>query len=302
MVSEALPAASDALLSEPNIPAPIRPTTPPKRRLPAGSCDSHAHVFDALARRPVLPGSHFRPHACPLDDYVHMLRTIGCDRAVLVQPSVYGTDNRYVAEAIRLSPLPMRGVAVVDERVTDRELEALHEQGFRGIRINTASATPGLKLAHAPRLAERIRHLGWHLQFFVDLKTQGDAIEVLRRLPVDVVIDHFGKVDAAQGCGAGPFKALLELMAYGHCWAKLTGPYFVSTTGPGFGDVAPLVQALVGVAPERLVWGTDWPHPSAHGQMPDDGHLVDLLGAWVFDDAAGRRVLVDNPRRLYGFA
>jgi len=302
MASEALPVASGVMPFEPNIPPPVRPTTPPKRRLPTGSCDSHAHVFDALARRPVLPGSHFRPHACPLDDYVRMLRTIGCDCAVLVQPSVYGTDNSYVADAIRRSPLPMRGVAVVDEHVTDRELEALHEQGFRGIRINTASATPGLELAHAPRLAERIRHLGWHLQFFVDLKTQGDAIEVLRRLPVNVVIDHFGKVDAAQGCGAGPFKALLELMAHDHCWTKLTGPYFLSKTGPRFADVPPLAQALAGMAPDRLVWGTDWPHPSAHEQMPDDGPLVDLLDAWVPDDTARRRILVENPRRLYGFA
>ncbi|WP_420223499.1 amidohydrolase family protein [Pigmentiphaga litoralis] len=284
-------------------------TLSPAAPFPRGSCDSHAHLFGALDTHPVLPGSHFVPHPSPLTDYAAMLRVLGCDRAVLVQPSVYGTDNRLIAGTLAdaqavpasASGLSLRAVAVVNETIADSELEAMHALGFRGVRINTASATPGLTLPQVRVLAERIRHLGWHVQCFVDLKRLSDVTDELARLPVPIVIDHFGKVDASAGVDAPPFQALLALLAHDHCWAKLMGPYFVSARGPGFDDVAPLAQAMARIAPDRLVWGTDWPHPSAHGQMPNDGTLANLLTAWIPDAGLRHRVLVDNPARLYGF-
>jgi predicted TIM-barrel fold metal-dependent hydrolase len=228
-----------------------------------------------------------------------MLHTIGCERAVLVQPSVYGTDNTAIVEALKSGAFPMRAVAVVSETVSDRELEDLHAVGFRGIRINTASGTPGLKLEHAPRLAARIKALGWHLQFYLDFHPELE--ELLARLPVNIVIDHFGRIPAAEGVGAPRFQALLRLLRLEHCWAKLMGPYFVSDAVPRYPDLVPLAQAVAQAAPDRIVWGTDWPHPSARAKMPNDGDLADMLAEWVPDDAQRKRILVDNPQRLYGF-
>lgn len=227
------------------------------------------------------------------------LRTIGCERAVLVQPSVYGTDNSMIADAIKSGTFPLRGVAVVSEDIADRALEDLHAAGFRGIRINTASGTPGLKLEHAPRLAARIKPLGWHLQFYMNFHPEFEA--QLAKLPVNIVIDHFGRIPAAGGVGAPRFQALLRLLRRGHCWAKLMGPYFVSDTNPRYPDLVPFAQAMVKAAPERVVWGTDWPHPSAREKMPNDGDLADMLAEWVPDEAQRKRILVDNPQRLYGF-
>ncbi len=285
----------------PDIPPPVRDTHAPRWKFPAKACDSHAHIFGPASRFAILPDTHFVPHECPLADYLRMLRIIGCERAVLVQPSVYGTDNTAISEALQSGEFELRGVAVVREDVTDKQLEDLHAQGFRGIRINTASATPGLRLEHAPGLAQRIRHLGWHLQFFVDLEAMPELEPRLAALPVDLVIDHFGRVAAAGGVEAPAFRALLRLLGRDHCWGKLTGPYFLSGRGPAFADVAALARAMVEVAPDRLVWGTDWPHPSARAQMPNDGDLADMLASWVPDSAARTRILVDNPARLYGF-
>ena len=245
-----------------------------------------------------MPNTHFVPPDCLLPDYIRMLRTIGCERAVLVQPSVYGTDNTAIVEALKSGAFPMRAVAVVSENVSDRELEDLHAVGFRGIRINTASGTPGLKLEHAPRLAARIKPLGWHLQFYMNFHSEHEA--GLGKLPVNIVIDHFGRIPAAEGVSAPRFQSLLRLLQREHCWAKLMGPYFVSDAIPRYPDLVPFAQAMVKAAPERVVWGTDWPHPSARAKMPNDGDLADILVEWVPDDTQRNRILVDNPQRLYG--
>jgi predicted TIM-barrel fold metal-dependent hydrolase len=264
---------------------------------PPGATDCHAHIFERGAK--LLPQTHFVPPLCPLPDYITMLRTIGCERAVLVQASVNGTDNSAIAAAIKSGAIPLRGVAVVSEQVTDRELEDLHAAGFRGIRINVASGTPGLKLEHAPRLAQRIKSLGWHLQFYMNFHPEHEAL--LGRLPVNIVIDHFGRVPTSSAFKSPAFEALLRLLRHDHAWAKLMGPYFVSDAFPRYPDLVPFAQAMVKAAPERVVWGTDWPHPSAREKMPNDGDLADMLAEWVPDDAQRTRILVDNPRRLYGF-
>lgn len=283
------------------IPGPHPDTRKPRLALPRGSCDCHAHVFGPQCRYPFLPQAGYIAPDALASDYVRMLRTIGCDRGVLVQPSVYGTDNSAMLDALRSKVYPFRGVAVVDENVTDRELEDMHEAGVRGVRINLAAITPGLTLDQAPRLAGRLKRLGWHLQFFIDFKKVADVEERLSKLPIDIVLDHFGRVNAKDGVDSSPFQALLRLLQRENCWAKIMGVYFVSERAPDFSDVAPLAREVVATAPDRTVWATDWPHPMGLHQMPNDGDLADMLADWVPDAAQREKVLVANPARLYGF-
>ncbi len=293
---------SDAAIRTPDIPGPVPNPRAPKSRFPDGACDCHAHIFGPQDRYPLLPKTHFVPHVNPLPDYLRHLRNLGCTRGVLVQPSVYGTDNSLITEALQSKSFDLRAVAVVAADINDRELEKLHAAGYRGIRINTASGTPGLKLADAPKLAARIKPLGWHLQFYIDLRVMPQIEQELAALDITIVIDHFARISTAEGLDAGPFKALLRLLARDNCWAKLMGPYFISDDVPRFADIAPFAQKMIATAPDRMVWGSDWPHPSAREKMPDDGHLADLLFEWAPDEAQRRKILVDNPRRLYGFA
>ena len=291
------------MMREPDIPAPVAPKRRPTVQFPAGATDCHAHVFGPQSRYPLLADTHFVPHETPWDDYAAMLVSVGCDRAVLVQPSVYGTDTSAIEHALAAAnAIELRAVAVVAPDVSDRELERLHEVGFRGIRINVAAPTRGLRLEHAQKLAPRIRGLGWHLQFYADFHKQPEAADVLASLPVPIVIDHFGHVPAEQGVASSGFKTVLRLLARENCWAKLSAPYLISHAFPGFGDVAPFAHSMIAVAPDRIVWGTDWPHPSARERMPADADLADILSQWVPDELTRRRVLVDNPSRLYGFA
>ena len=286
------------------LPGPDRDTRAPKWKLPPGSTDCHAHVFGPQTRFPYLPdASYIAPDASP-EDYARMLTTIGCERAVLVQPSVYGTDNSAMVAALRAGVFNFRGVAVVDENITDEELQALHDAGVRGIRINLASDTPGLTLEQAPRLAARLKALGWHLQFFMDLNKIADADEKLGSVDIDIVVDHFGRARADEGVEGAAFKRLLRLLERPNVWAKLIGPYFVSTAAPSYANVTPLARAVVAAAPDRVVWGTDWPHPAVHRLgvvMPNDGDLADMIQEWIPDEGQRKRVLVENPARLYRF-
>jgi len=285
----------------PNIPGPVATARKPRVRFPAKATDCHAHIFGPQEKYPLLPQTHFVPHINPLADYIRMEGIIGCERGVLVQPSVYGPDNSLIVEALQSKQFDLRAVAVVNADISDRELEDLNAVGFRGIRINTASGTKGLSLADAPRLAERIKPMGWHLQFYVDLRVMPEIEQALAALKIDIVIDHFARISCAEGLGAPAFKALLRLVARDNCWAKLMGPYFVSDDVPAFADIAPFAQKMIATAPDRMLWGSDWPHPSAKEKMPDDGHLADLLADWAPDETQRKKILVDNPARLYGF-
>ena len=278
----------------PNIPGFIPYTGAPKTRFPKGATDCHAHVFGPQERFPYLTGAAYIPPDAITTDYVGMLKNNGCDRGVLVQPSVYGTDNSCMVDALR-------GIAVVEANVTDRELEDLHSAGVRGVRINLASETEGLTLADGERLAPRLKALGWHLQFYLDLPKMPEAEARLGQLQIDIVIDHFARCQSAEGVDSPAFKALQRLVQRDNCWAKIMGPYFVSKNAPLYPDVTPLARALVAAAPDRIVWGTDWPHPGARALMPEDHVLADLLAQWVTDEGQRRKVLVDNPARLYGF-
>ncbi len=282
------------------IPGPDPNTRHPRVHLPAGACDCHAHVFGPQGAFPYLPGASYVPPDALPQDYGRMLATIGCQRAVLVQPSVYGTDNRCMVAAMTSGVFNFRGVAVVDEGISDADLEALHRVGVRGVRINVASKTAGLTLEEAPRLAARIKPLGWHLQFFVRVDQCSGFERSVAHLAVPCVIDHFGHVHAGDGVRSRGFETLLRLARLRHVWFKLIGPYRISKQWPLYPDVLPLAQALVAAAPDRCVWGTDWPHPNA-AYMPNDGDLADALGEWLPDSAARDKVLVENPARLYDF-
>lgn len=285
----------------PDIPGFIPATGTPATRFPAGATDCHAHVFGPQDRFPYVANAAYIPPDAVTADYVGMLKNNGCDRGVLVQPSVYGTDNSCMVDALRSGLHALRGIAVVEAGISDRELEDLHAAGVRGVRINLASATEGLTLADGEQLAPRLKELGWHLQFYLDLPKMPEAAARLSKLAITIVIDHFARCPAQDGVDAPPFQALCGLVQRENCWAKIMGPYFISTNAPRYPEVTPLARALVAAAPDRIVWGTDWPHPGARTLMPQDHVLADLLAEWVPDEAQRRRVLVDNPQRLYGF-
>jgi len=292
--------AADRPLRPATIPGPDPHPRRPRSRFPAGACDCHSHVFGPQDRFPYPPSASYIPPDALPQDYSRMLTAIGCQRAVLVQPSVYGTDNSCLMAALTAGVFDFRGVAVTEENIEDAELEALHRAGVRGVRFNVASETAGLTMAQAPRLAARIKALGWHLQFFLRIDQSPTFAEEIARLPVPCVIDHFANVHAAEGVESQGFQTLLRLARLEHVWFKLIGPYRISSQKPLYPDVAPLARALAAVAPDRCVWGTDWPHPNT-AHMPNDGDLADALVEWLPDAAARQKILVDNPARLYDF-
>ena len=284
----------------PTIAGPDPHTRPPRVQFPVGACDCHSHVFGPQSRFPYIPQAAYIPPDASPQDYARMLETIGCNRAVLVQPSIYGTDNGCMIAALTSGVFNFRGVAVVSAEISDAALEALHRDGVRGVRINVASQTAVLTLQQAPQLAERIKAFGWHLQFFVRIEQSPDFEREIARLPVACVIDHFAHSAAAGGVQSEAFRTLLRLARLDHVWFKLIGPYRISTQWPLYPDVAPMARALVAAAPDRCVWGTDWPHPNTV-YMPNDGDLAEALGEWLPDAQTRHRVLVDNPGRLYDF-
>ncbi len=289
---------ADPLPPGQNPPPDPAPRTP-ALRLPPGACDCHAHIFGPFDRFP-LRNQSYLPALAPFSEYLRIHRAIGVSRGVLVQPSPYGTDNSAMMAALRSTPIPLRGIALIDEATTDAQIDALHAVGVQGCRIHLSAANAGAILPTLPALAARIRRVGWHLQLLPSLAELPDVDRALLALPVPIVIDHFGMVPASGGTGSAGFQTLLRLAQSGRCWFKLSAPYRISSQAPAYADVVPLARALLAAAPQRCVWGTDWPHPNADF-MPNDGDLVDLLSAWIPDEALRRRVLVDNPAELYGF-
>lgn len=282
-------------------PDPARPSAP----LPSGACDTHAHLFGPENRFPYQQDRGYTPPDATEDAYRHLLRTLGFSRAVLVQPSVYGTDNRRMLETLsarRLNDdIEWRGVAVLDESVSDAELERLHALGVRGVRVNLVFPG-GVDFAATERLASRIADLGWHVQFLVDVSRFERLGERLGRLPVDSVIDHMGHMATFKGIRAPGFRDLLALMREGRTWVKLTGPNRITALAQSpYKDVDPFFLALLEARIDRCLFGTDWPHVQLPGRMPKDGELVDEFLRLVAAPRDRRALLVDNPERLYGF-
>jgi predicted TIM-barrel fold metal-dependent hydrolase len=234
-----------------------------------------------------------------------MLDTLGVDRAVLVQPSVYGTDNTVMLEALKTDPKRLRGVAVVPAAIDCADLHELHNAGVRGVRVNIVDVKdrkPGtLPLDSLKSLAKKIGPFGWHLELLMHVDEFPDLDELMASLPADTVLGHLGYMRTDKGSNAPGFKALLKALGQGRCWVKLTGPARISATGMPYDDVVPYAHALLKTNPDRIVWGTDWPHVITPGPMPNDGDLCDLLANWVSDAGVRQQVLVGNPARLYGF-
>lgn len=276
----------------------------PRLRLPALACDCHAHILGPAARFAYSPERIYTPPDCLLPDYRAMLAAIGAGRAVLVQPSVYGTDNTVLLGALREGGADFRGVAVVGDAPDESQLEALHAAGVRGVRVNVVDVREGkgsLPAARLRELAARIAPLGWHLELLAHVDAYPDLDRDLGDLPVDLVFGHLGYLRTDRGLADPGFRALLRLASRGRAWVKLTGPYRISSQPMPHGDVTAFAHALLAHAPDRIVWGSDWPHVMVKGAMPNDGDLADLLAQWVPDEALRRRVLVENPARLYGF-
>ncbi|MEM8698242.1 MAG: amidohydrolase family protein [Pseudomonadota bacterium] len=280
--------------------APLKDPNPPRMPLPAGSCDCHAHVILAEADHPFVANRSYTPPPATLAAYRAMHVTLGIERAVIVQPSVYGTDNRVTLAAIAGYGPNCRGIAVVGADITSEELRLMDRGGIRGARINMLFAG-GVGLDALEPLARGLADLGWHLQMLIDGPTLAELEDRLARLPVPVVIDHMGHVQTREGIDQPGFQALRRLVGRGNTWVKLSGNYRMSEQRPDFEDVIPFAQALIAESPDHMVWGTDWPHPAMMEFMPDDGALADALASYVRSEQERHRILVDNPARLYGF-
>lgn len=286
----------------------------PLRAVPAFACDSHMHIFDP--RFPASPHWTRTPPVATVADYRQLQARLGTSRTVIVTPSTYGTDNRCTVDALDQFGDTARGVAVVDLDVTRAELARLDHHRVRGLRVNfvTPQAWGETTAAHLTALGARIADLGWHLQIFVH-PAQLIALEpVLADLPVPLVIDHLARIDPRDGAAAPAFKVLARLLEAGNTWVKLSGAYMRSVpqararsdtnpdTGPNtYADTIPLGRALVALAPERLVWGSDWPHTTATPDSVNDATLMDLLYDWAGSDAIAEQILVGNAARLYRF-
>lgn len=269
--------------------------------LPDLACDCHAHVFGPEAAYPMVPDRLYTPPEASLASYEHLHGTLGFQRGVIVQPSVYGTDNRATMEAVSSDPVKYRAVVVVDGTASDDHLQALHEQGARGVRANLLFSGDRA-MQDVRTIADRIAPLGWHLQVLLDISDFPDAHAFFSSLPVPTVFDHMGHFSAAKGVHDPSFQALLALMTEGKAWTKLSGAYrFTAHAHPPYDDVTPIARALIAANPEQVVFGTDWPHPHIPVAMPNDGDLLDHLARWAPDEGQRASILADNPARLYGF-
>jgi predicted TIM-barrel fold metal-dependent hydrolase len=272
-----------------------------KIKMPADACDCHHHIYDA--RFPIAPSATLKPGDAKPADYRLLQKRIGTTRNVVVQPSTYGTDNSCTLDGMAQLGRNARGVAVVDTTVTDAELQRLHGLGIRGIRFNLVQAG-ATTIEMLEPLSKRVNDLGWHVQ----IHQLGDAIvkmeDVLQKVTSPIVFDHMGRIPKDVGTNHPAYAVIAKLIDKGRTWVKVSGAYMDTKVGPPtYADSTKLAQAFVKLAPQRMVWGSDWPHPTEKADdKPNDAILADLLLEWAPDEATRNRVLADNPATLYGFA
>jgi len=283
----------------------------PRFRAPPLACDSHFHVFGPADRYAYGSDLRYKPPVAPLEDYLALARRLGIERMVFVQPSAYGRDNACLLDAMRelaaRSGPPCRGIVDVDEEVPDAELERLSAAGVRGVRINVspvkarASGFAATLLPRIERLEARCAEIGWQLDFLLPGWLTDELMGRLGKLRCEFTLAHMGMFLARDGADQPGFRRLLDFLRHGEgrCWVKLTGVYRMSVAA-GFADAAPLARALIEAAPDRIVWGSDYPHLSFADRV-GSVELFNLLGQWAPDEATRRRILVDNPQRLFGF-
>ncbi len=278
-------------------PHPPRAFTPPPR-----ACDAHCHIFGPGDRFPYSADRTYTPPDSGLEDFERLQDRLRLSHAVFVQASCHGVDNSAMVDAIVRGRGKYAGVAMVDESFTDADIAALHEVGVRGTRFNFVAHLGGApELAVYWRIVERVAKFGWHIVLHFDAKDLTSYAGLLDAMPTPYVIDHMARVDATKGVDQEPFRQLLSLMTDERCWVKISGAERLTADGaPPYDDVTPYAQALIAAAPDRILWGTDWPHPNVR-HMPDDGDLLDQLAAFAPDRVTRDRILVDNPARLYDF-
>lgn len=268
-------------------------------QVPPLACDTHLHVYDP--RYPLAPTATGPAPEAGVAEYREVQRRLGLERAVIVQPTAYGFDNRATLDGIAALGLERaRGIAVVDETVTDADLQSLTEAGIRGVRFQML---PGgaLPWERADRVAARAREAGWHVQLQLDGRTLPDRLAQIRSWAGPIVVDHVGKFLEPVPLDHPGFRCLADLVGTGRVWVKLSAPYEVSRSGaPGYEDVSRIARELVRLAPERMLWASNWPHPSVR-EKPDDAALLGLLADWAPDETTRNRILVDNPTEVYGF-
>jgi len=290
---------NDSRSSAPLSPPPDPHEHPPTRyAVPAGAVDAHAHIVGDGVRQPYVPERSFTPVPAPPEDYLAMLDATEMTYGVLVQVSAHATDNSLMVDTLEANPGRLRGIAVAPYDLPDSELAALKDAGVVGLRLNTVSGG-GIGLDHLTDYDRLCQELGWHLQFLAQVDHLERIADRLSNLSVPCVIDNMGFFDVHAGIESPPWKQLLKLAADG-AWVKLDGVYRLSQT-PRYADAIPFAQSLLDVAPDRCVWGSDWPHVGFWGPMPNVGDLLDVLADWAPDPAVRNAVLVDNPHALYGF-
>jgi predicted TIM-barrel fold metal-dependent hydrolase len=271
----------------------------PRLQVPAGATDTHFHLFGPVSRYPMVAVREYTPPQISPTAARHLFHSLGIERAVVIQPSIYGDDNRAQLEGAADVGIPVRAVVVAPFETPDRELTKLHEQGARGLRFILAHPG-GLPLSDIERYAARINDMGWHIQFLAKGPQLLEIAPRIKKLACPAVIDHIGMIRPAEGIAQPAFQAVLELLRQGH-WIKLSGAYRLSAEQPPYRDLIPFVRELVASQPDRIVWASDWPHAFLKGAMPNTTDLLDLLLEWVPDETIRRRILVDNPAELYGF-
>jgi predicted TIM-barrel fold metal-dependent hydrolase len=277
-------------------------TKTPNFKPPPLTCDSHCHIFGPGDKYPYAPGRAYTPPDAPLEMFQSLHRKLGIERAVIVNASVHGTDHRVALDAIAVSGGRYRGVGNLDDTITERELRGLHQGGFRGCRFNFVrhlGGVPDMKVFD--RVLAKIAPLNWHVDLHFDAVDIPQYASMLKRLPIRYTIDHMGRIKAAEGLDQKPFQALIDLLKSDEkCWVKVCGCERVSAEGAPFFDVAPFARRIVETAPDRVIWGTDWPHPNVK-QMPNDGDLVDFVPLFLPEPELQRRIMVENPARLFEF-
>lgn len=291
-----------------------QPATPVRFKVPDGACDCHTHVFGDPARFPFAAARTYTPEAALVAEMRKLHRALRTSRVVIVQPSVYGTDNACTLDAIRQLAPDARGVAVIDDRTPDSALDDMHQAGIRGIRINLATVgqnDPEVGRRRLVAAIERVRAREWHVQMYTQLPVIAALHAEVASSPIPIVFDHFGGAQASGGVAQAGFDVLLDLVRAGRAYVKVSAPYRGSSSAPDYADMGPLAKALVAANVRRVLWGTDWPHPdTTPGRQPneisplrqiDDGRVFNQFAQWAADAQTRKTILVDNPAVLYGF-
>jgi len=283
------------------IPGPDPHTRKPRFRPPALACDAHCHVFGPGSRFPYAKDAAYIPPDSPFEALQRLHSILGIERAVIVHASCHGADMRATLDAIARSNGRYRGTAIIDESYGEREFQRMHDGGIRAVRFNFVQHLGGRPdMGFFQRTVDRVKAMGWHLILHLDAADLVEFDALFKRIPVPMVIDHMGRVNAKAGLEQPAFKVLLEWMKHDRFWVKICGAERVSSKGPPFADALPFARRLIEAAPDRILWGTDWPHPNVKW-MPNDGDLMDLFAQMAPEPALQQKILVHNPARLYGW-